>query len=118
MAGVPNGVSVPRTLQLQDELRTTKDELSKVIETLKNLHIRRKELEEKVDTLKTELEMLNDTESSWKNFEGDSFSWSSELTKTLKSVFKLDTFRSYQKAAINATMSGLDVILIMPTGKT
>lgn len=117
MTNVPNGVSVHRTLQLQEELRTTKDELSKVTEKLKSLLERKKELTEKVSTIKTELKLLNEAESTpWTSFEGDSFGWSDEMKKTLKSIFHIDDFRSYQKAAINATMSGLDIILIMPTG--
>lgn len=114
---IPNGINVSRELQLQDELRSTKDELSRVMQTLKNLHVRKKELEEKIDTVKTELKLLNESHSSSTKFEVDSFSWSKDLNKTLKSVFNIEEFRSYQKAAINATMSNLDVILIMPTGK-
>ncbi|ODM89726.1 ATP-dependent DNA helicase Q1 [Orchesella cincta] len=82
-------------MQLQEELRQTKDELTKVTETLKKLQVRKRELDKKVGDLKTELKLLNETESSWTKFEGESFSWSAELRKT---------------------MSGLDVILIMPTG--
>ncbi len=114
---IPNGINVSRELQLQDELRSTKDELSKVMQTLKNLHVRKNELEEKIDTVKTELKMLNENQSFSTKFEADSFSWSNDLSKTLKSVFNIKEFRSYQKAAINATMSNLDVILIMPTGR-
>jgi len=38
------------------------------------------------------------------------------LQKTLKDVFHLDKFRPKQLSAINASLSGHDVILIMPTG--
>lgn len=44
------------------------------------------------------------------------FPWHQKVQKTLKTVFKLDTFRSQQLAAINITLSKHDAILIMPTG--
>lgn len=113
---IDDGVHVPRALELQDELMTAKKELGEVTEAIKKLQIRRKELEKRVGDLKGELKFLNEAEQSWAKFETDSFSWSKDLKNTLNSVFKIEDFRSYQKAAINATMSGLDVILIMPTG--
>lgn len=44
------------------------------------------------------------------------FPWHQRVQDTLKTVFKLDTFRSQQLAAINITLSKHDAILIMPTG--
>lgn len=38
------------------------------------------------------------------------------MQRTLKTIFKLDKFRSQQLAAINITLSKHDAILIMPTG--
>lgn len=44
------------------------------------------------------------------------FPWYQKVKNTLKTVFKLDSFRSQQLAAINITLSKHDAILIMPTG--
>ncbi|KZT58977.1 ATP-dependent DNA helicase [Calocera cornea HHB12733] len=42
--------------------------------------------------------------------------WYEELSKALKNVFRLTKFRPNQLQAINATMSGQDVYVLMPTG--
>ncbi|KOX77341.1 ATP-dependent DNA helicase Q1 [Melipona quadrifasciata] len=46
----------------------------------------------------------------------DHFSWSKDLKKALKDVFKIDKLRELQLPTMNAVMSNEDVILIMPTG--
>ena len=50
------------------------------------------------------------------DWENGCFEWSEKLGSVLKSRFKLDSFRPLQLSTINATLSGEDIILIMPTG--
>lgn len=50
------------------------------------------------------------------DWENTSFSWSEGASTLLKSRFKIDSFRPLQWSCINATLSGHDVILVMPTG--
>ena len=51
-----------------------------------------------------------------RDWENDQFEWTDEVMSVLQSHFKLSSLRSLQSSAINATLSGEDVILIMPTG--
>lgn len=44
------------------------------------------------------------------------FPWSSEVKRVLKDTFGLQSFRSNQNEAINTTMKGEDVFVLMPTG--
>ena len=53
---------------------------------------------------------------SRKNWDTENFSWSKNLKKALTEVFKIKDMRPLQLPTINATMSGEDVILVMPTG--
>jgi len=42
--------------------------------------------------------------------------WSPDIKKVLKDRFRMDTFRHNQLEAINATLSGKDAFILMPTG--
>jgi superfamily II DNA helicase RecQ len=44
------------------------------------------------------------------------FPWTKKLYQTLKDAFRIEKFRPMQLSAMNATLKGHDVILIMPTG--
>lgn len=48
--------------------------------------------------------------------QGTQYSFSSDVTHMLNSVFKLSSFRPNQLEAVNATLNGKDVFVLMPTG--
>ncbi|GAA6076873.1 ATP-dependent DNA helicase Q1 isoform X2 [Tachysurus ichikawai] len=51
------------------------------------------------------------------HYEDSDFSWSKDVETKLATVFKLSKFRPLQRAAINLSMSGRDLFLVMPTGR-
>ncbi|TST22558.1 ATP-dependent DNA helicase Q1 [Bagarius yarrelli] len=51
------------------------------------------------------------------HYEESDFSWSKEVEATLANVFQLSKFRPLQRAAVNLSMSGRDLFLVMPTGR-
>nr|XP_019955500.1 PREDICTED: ATP-dependent DNA helicase Q1 isoform X1 [Paralichthys olivaceus]XP_019955501.1 PREDICTED: ATP-dependent DNA helicase Q1 isoform X1 [Paralichthys olivaceus] len=50
-------------------------------------------------------------------YDGSDFPWSKAVEKQLKESFSLSTFRPLQLRAINLTLSGRDLFLVMPTGR-
>uniref|UniRef100_UPI0037E89F49 ATP-dependent DNA helicase Q1 isoform X1 n=1 Tax=Semicossyphus pulcher TaxID=241346 RepID=UPI0037E89F49 len=52
-----------------------------------------------------------------KRYDGTDFPWSKEAEQHLKASFKLSKFRPLQLRAINLSMSGKDLFLVMPTGR-
>ncbi|KAM9310632.1 ATP-dependent DNA helicase Q1 isoform 3-T3 [Pholidichthys leucotaenia] len=50
-------------------------------------------------------------------YDGTDFLWSREVEQHLKDSFRLFKFRPLQLRAINLTMSGSDLFLVMPTGR-
>jgi len=51
-----------------------------------------------------------------KQYEENSFEWDTQAMELLREKFKLQKFRENQRPIINATMSGKDVLGLIPTG--
>ncbi|XP_068611493.1 ATP-dependent DNA helicase Q1 [Brachionichthys hirsutus] len=50
-------------------------------------------------------------------YDGTGFPWSGEVEKHLRDSFHLSTFRPQQLKAVNVTLSGTDLFLVMATGR-
>ncbi|XP_056132956.1 ATP-dependent DNA helicase Q1 [Lampris incognitus] len=57
------------------------------------------------------------TKQEMKRYDGSDFPWSKEVTQHLKDSFQLSKFRPLQLRAINLSMAGKDLFLVMPTGR-
>ncbi|KAG1678127.1 ATP-dependent DNA helicase Q1 [Nymphon striatum] len=107
-------------MELQLELRKIQSELSEVDEQIQALIDRKQELNVKKKKLKKLLEQnvvtKSDVTKSVIDFSKTDFPWSDNMIEKMKTTFKISLYRPYQLEAMNATMSGNDCILIMPTG--
>lgn len=106
-------------MPIQESLASLDAELNSIDQQLVELKKRRKELVGRREILiKTGTARAAELqgEGLHSRWESDEFEWSTALFVALKRTFRLETFRDYQKSAINAVMSGEDVLLVMSTG--
>nr|XP_027205231.1 ATP-dependent DNA helicase Q1-like [Dermatophagoides pteronyssinus] len=104
---------------LQIELSRFQNEKCLIDEEIGCLRQKRQKLLEKISEIRLEIETYQNLSNSGEirdKFSNETYEWSQKAQSLLESVFGLKQFRSHQLAAINAILSGLDVLLIMPTG--
>ncbi|XP_033987211.1 ATP-dependent DNA helicase Q1 isoform X1 [Trematomus bernacchii] len=123
------------TNDVQQELDSVESELELVELQISDLQEKQAELNERKNALLQELEEACDaakpSSSSSKSsgatpviskqemllYDGTDFPWSENLEQHLKDTFHLSTFRPLQLRAMNLTLSGKDLFLVMPTGR-
>uniref|UniRef100_A0A8C9W4N5 ATP-dependent DNA helicase n=1 Tax=Scleropages formosus TaxID=113540 RepID=A0A8C9W4N5_SCLFO len=103
---------VQRELEsVEAELEVVELQISELLEQQSNLNSRKSELLKKL-----ERECDSAQPSATTKLQFLDFPWSTEVQLQLSEVFHLSKFRPLQLKAINLTMSGKDVFLVMPTG--
>lgn len=98
--------------------------LNELEASINDLKAQKLEIENKIQRLSEQKEQLQNEYNLARIRKGPNitewtktkFEWSEEITKLLQERFKFNDFRSKQLAAINATLSRKDVLLLMPTG--
>jgi len=99
---------------LEKELSQLQKELSEVTSKIRRLEDRKRQLKNKVEIVREKIQKSEALlEQDW---ETRKFDWSERLDVARSEIFNLSSFRPDQLAVINASMSGHDCILIMPTG--
>ena len=98
------------------KLREAKQQLMEVDQQIRSLKAKRREICSTIEHLKGSSAIETVSEKARSFYDSDEFEWSAEINSLRQSVFGIKEFRSLQRAAINATIAGLDTLLIMPTG--
>ncbi|XP_039290479.1 ATP-dependent DNA helicase Q1 isoform X2 [Nilaparvata lugens] len=100
----------------EEVLAAIDHELKQIDGQLRQLNQRRSELIAKKEELQDQISLKKSKELADQNWDHTDFPWYERLMKNLNNVFKIKALRPFQLPTMNATLSKLDVILIMPTG--
>lgn len=100
----------------EDEIAAIDYELKQIENEMQKLEDRKRILTQRKEKLKDDALLRKSLSVSKKDWKKENFSWSKDLKRTLKDVFKIEKLRELQLPTMNAVMSNEDVILVMPTG--
>ena len=103
-------------LTVKQELQDVEQQLSEVSNQIEILLNKQSSLQEKRRYLKKHLQGIAERQNASHDWSSEEFSWSKQLRQTCQSVFAIEDFRPNQLEAMNTTLSGLDCVLILPTG--
>ena len=98
------------------ELKAVEAQIEQLLERQQELLERRKCLEDQVlngEACSLKQNCANSDPAAWR---GCDFPWCKDMEDAKERVFKISKFRPLQLETMNATMSGVDCILVMPTG--
>ena len=105
--------------KLQEELQDANMNRQSILDRMREI-----EKENKKNRSKRTNNNRNNNNSSWTSPDEDPSlieyrqpqEWDEKVTKSLRKIFKLSSFRPLQRAIINCTLSGHDCFVVMPSG--
>jgi len=98
----------------RDEINSITEELTQLDQQIDHLVARRNKLLKRKKRLE---KIINpDKSADPKVWEKTDFPWSSRVEHVRNTLFGLESFRPLQLEVINAVLSGVDCVVIMPTG--
>lgn len=102
--------------QVAGELIVVEDEIEKLLARQESLKERQSLLQAQLSSLESVAEEKEAERQQAIDWEDGRFPWTDALRGKFKEVFGLQRFRPLQLSCMNASLSKLDAILIMPTG--
>lgn len=98
------------------ELTNVKQNIEEITNQIQILKAKQYSLLERKSFLEKHLKLLAERNNGAHDWSAENFGWSARLKEKCETLFGIKSFRDNQLETMNATMSGLDCILIMPTG--
>jgi len=112
--GLFSAFSFTMATDSRDELNSVMEELTQLDQQIDNLIARRSKLLKRKKRLE---KMLNpDPATKPKIWDKTDFPWSAGVEHIRNTLFGIQSFRPQQLEVINAVLSGMDCLVIMPTG--
>ena len=106
--------------EIDTELQEIETQIESLLERQQFLQSRKELIQSQIcshlDSSETTISSSSKKKESNKDWSGKDFPWSQNVETAREDIFNIKTFRPLQLECINATMSGSDCILIMPTG--
>ncbi|KAK4879436.1 hypothetical protein RN001_007582 [Aquatica leii] len=102
---------------LSQDIKKYDNQIKSIEQEIYRLQLKLTKLKNKKSELEKEYNLSKSFDKSAEDqYKGTNFPWYSKVENVLKDTFKLKEFRPMQLAAINATLSKKDLLLLMPTG--
>ncbi|XP_023952759.2 ATP-dependent DNA helicase Q1-like [Bicyclus anynana] len=105
-----------RIEDLERDIKNVDKELTKVDAEIAKWKNIQRQLHEKKGSLKKSIDKLISDSLASVDWSGTTYEWSEDVNRTLKDVFKMNSFRPKQLSAINSSLSGQHALVVMPTG--
>ena len=102
-------------LDAETELCKIDQEISDITKKIRNFEQRRRVLKLKAEKLREKIQQKECNALLEQDWERRRFSWSEQLDKAREEVFRISSYRPDQLAVMNASLSGHDCLLIIPT---
>ncbi|XP_045129129.1 ATP-dependent DNA helicase Q1-like isoform X2 [Portunus trituberculatus] len=112
-------IEVKETYASQDpatDLKKVELAIKKVTQEIQVLQGHKQQLIAKREKLRDAIQQNKSAQLAQKDWDRKDFPWSKELQNIQENTFKIPKLRAHQLPTMNATLSGEDCILIMPTG--
>ena len=111
-----NGAASSSKTNSELEVAQIDKEVAEINKQIQKLEGRKRILKRKAELLREKIQKEESEALLGQDWERRRFAWSERLDTARSEVFGLSSYRQDQLAVINASMSGHDCLLIMPTG--
>ena len=110
--------------KIENEMDSLDQQIERLVEQKSQLEIEKSSIEQRLKSIvkkrmprgaKSFSDALKNNDDSIARYYLD-FQWDKAVLNSLKNVFKLKEFRTYQKEIINCTLSNHDCFVILPSG--
>ena len=112
----PKDVAKRDTKSLESELIAIDKEIQDLSQKIRKYEEKRRALKRRAEVIREQIQQKESDALLEQDWERRQFEWTDRLNIARQEIFNLSSYRPDQLAVINASMSGHDCILIMPTG--